>query len=295
MSSFGFWGSKSARPAIGGPIRSIRKPPKRVSPLDEDSDERLNREPEEYASEMMQLEIKAEDPGVSIEVVQKLMGLYSQAIDYYVSIGSDKYKYFKKKIANLMIQPQVVECMEVNYQKRRIESDRNISSFSSEQHKFNLESLLKPDYKKVDLAMKRQEFEVAKDLGNLTKFDKLKELVRSHELSTTKNHVIVQSNLMDQLESLKRKLITRKENNKASNGSTVSGFSTIKGNLQSGKADESIKSTSQERQSIRDDPVQEPQLKLKIGLKRCGSHKVYSSNTQPPSSIAGNSNAGQFK
>ena len=269
---------------------------KRVSPLDEDSDEKQQREPEEYASEIMQLEIELENPCVSFEVVQQLMGLYSQAIDYYVSIGSEKYKYFKKKIANLMIQPQVIECMEVNYQKRRIESDRNISTFTSEQHKKNIEALIKPDYKKVDLAMKRQEFQVARDLGNLSKFDKLKELVRSHELSSTKNHVIVQSNLMDQLENLKKKLITRKENNKASNGSTISGFSTIKGNIQSGKAEESIKSTSQERKSIRDEAVEEPQMKFKTGLKRCGSHKVYPTSAQMLSSAAGSSsNTPQLK
>ena len=267
--------SSKTKPIIGSSTGRLQKRTHRMTKYDECEDEIEVKPPEDYASDIIELEIKVEEPDVPLEVVQELLNLYSRAIDYYVKIGSEKYKYYKKKIASLMIQPQVIECMEVSYNKKRFEKKAQDVSCSDLERR-DMESLMKPNYKKVDLMKKRQNFEVARDLGNIDKFDKMKELVRTHEMHSNKNHMMIQSNIIDQLESLKTKLKIRKLNtNKSNNESTISGFSTYRGHVNSGVAEDSVRTESQERKSGKGQFEEEPVLVFKGGLKRCGSHKIY--------------------
>jgi hypothetical protein len=170
--------------------------------------------------------------------VIRLLSLYSQAIDYYVSIQSDKYKYFKKKMTLLIIMPQVVESMEVAHQKNLIQQQKKKDEVAGcsqnspapkdfESKKIaeaNNLMLTTPDYKKVDYLMRRQEFETNKNLNNITKSDRLKEIVNEHQLNSVKNTYLVQSNLKSQMENLNEKLLRRKRDVKPSLASSISGI-----------------------------------------------------------------------
>ena len=243
----------------------IEEPPRPAVGLtftDEDlEDEPSNKQsPEEFASEMLDLEMQAEARDISIEVIRKLMAFYAQAIDYYVEHQSEKYKYFKKKMANLMIQPQVIEAMEVEHHKRNFnEKNKDLLSSGGRADDATTATLTRPDCRKVDLAMRRQEFEMARTLNNIDKFDKLKEIVKNHEVNTTRNHVIVQSNLKQQLENLNSKLQLRKQMSRAGNDSMYSGMT---------EKDDFVAS---------DEPV----LKFNSGMKRSGSHKVMATKQDP--------------
>lgn len=170
--------------------------------------------------------------------VSRLLSLYSQAIDYYVSIQSDKYKYFKKKMTLLIIMPQVVESMEVAHQRNLIQQQKKKDEVAGHNHasppskdfeaqkiaEANNLMLTTPDYKKVDYLMRRQEFETNKNLNNITKSDRLKEIVNEHQLNSVKNTYLVQSNLKSQMESLNEKLLRRKRDAKPSLASSISGI-----------------------------------------------------------------------
>lgn len=259
------------------PIRS--KPLKKEVPEEE---ERVRKLPKDYAAEMMDLEIQCEAKDVSIETVRKLMQLYSQAIDHHVSIQSDKYQYFKKKMANLILQPQVIEAMEVAHRRKVLEIKERetypkylterapVKAIRGDRNALNsnLANLAQPNVRKVDTEIKRQQFELARNLSSINQEDRLREIVQQHEMTSTKNNYMVQSNLKQQLEALSSKLQQRKL---AQTGSTVSGFTR---ELPRDVAEMSERSDSRDRVLGFD---QQPPLKFSLGMKRCGSHKVMTS------------------
>jgi len=80
---------------------------------DSDScDENDMKLPDNFADQVMDLEIEITKNDVSIDTVNQLMSLYSQAIDYYCSIEDNKYLYFKKKLQLIMQAPQCIVAMD---------------------------------------------------------------------------------------------------------------------------------------------------------------------------------------
>lgn len=253
--------------------------PMRSKPLERrvsDEEEDNTRLPDEYASEILDLEIDCEAQDVNIEKVRKLMGLYTQAIDYYVAHQSDKYKYFQKKMTNLMIQPQVVESMEVAHQRKVREAEKLNAAkeleISPSNQQESIEAVLhspRPNVQRVDAQLRRQKFEMHKHLNSIAQNDKMKEFVLSHEMTTTRNNVIIQSNLKQQLESLSSRLQQRKM--VAKTGSTMSGFTK---EIQREASARSARSDS--RDKAMELKEEDPHITFQSGLKRCGSHKVIS-------------------
>lgn len=239
-------------------------------------DECSGRLPEAHASEIIELEIECEARDVPIETIKKLLALYAQAIDYFVARQSDKCYYFKKKMAALMIQPQVIEAMEAAHERRvlaevqRKKEQVGLDNPSS--------SLLKnsPEQKKlsesgkqwVTAQMKRQEFEVTRRLSGLGQASKVQELVLAHGFTTARNNVLVQGNLKQQLEALGNKLQLRKA---AKTASTISGFTK---EVLREAAEVSVRSDSREKTPQCQPGVAENDL-LCV-RRRCGSHRVLS-------------------
>lgn len=249
------------------------------------------RNPDTFAREMIQLEIDTEAPDVSMETVQKLMALYSEAINYHVSVQSDKYTYFKKKMSQLLLQPQVIEAMEAAHRGKVLENNikRRGSETSSTDpnmlaagldpslNKSGVEQLAKPDIKKVDMEKKRQEFELARSLSNLDKFDKVRELVTKHEISSTKNHVMVQCNLKKQLEDLNSKLMKRK-NNCMKDLSTMSGFTTDQNKPINLAKSEIFESSVYGERTLLAELDEYPPIKMTPRIVKCSSHRVLNVN-----------------
>eukprot|EP01017_Pseudomicrothorax_dubius_P014200 TRINITY_DN165_c0_g1_i7.p1 TRINITY_DN165_c0_g1~~TRINITY_DN165_c0_g1_i7.p1 ORF type:complete len:145 (-),score=20.12 TRINITY_DN165_c0_g1_i7:358-792(-) len=66
--------------------------------------------PENFADQVMELELELEsNPTVDCHQVNKLIELYSAAVEFYASIGDNKYRVFKNKIVNLMTNRSVIE------------------------------------------------------------------------------------------------------------------------------------------------------------------------------------------
>jgi len=257
-------------------FQSTRTRPLKRRQSDEEEDH--GRLPDEYASEILELEIQCEAMDVPIENIRKLMGLYTQAIDYYVAHQSEKYKYFQKKMANLMIQPQVVESMEVAHQRKvreaeisQIQSERNTLTVEKDTCNKDKQHSPKPNMQRVDIQMKRQKFEMHKNLNSIAQADKMKEILFAHEMATTRNNVIVQSSLKKQLESLSNRLQQRKAAVKT--GSTTSGFTK---EIQRETGEGSACSDSREKATQSQESG--PNIHFQAGIKRCGSHKVLSRN-----------------
>jgi len=46
-----------------------------------------------------------------IEIIDKLMQLYSQAVEYYSGMNDEKYMYFTERIQNTLLKPEILKIM----------------------------------------------------------------------------------------------------------------------------------------------------------------------------------------
>jgi hypothetical protein len=247
-------------------------PDNRVSLSEKYEAERL---PEAQASAMLELEMACEAREVSIETVKQLLGLYAQAVDYFVAIQSDKCYYFKKKMASLMIKPQVVEAMDAAHQSRVL-ADAQKKQESGEistptqiplQPTLATSRVSEVNRQWVDSQLRKQEFEVSRRLSGLGQATKVQELVLAHGLTTARNNVLVQGGLKQQLEALGNKLQLRKAQKTAS---TISGFTK---EVVKEAAEASVRSNSREKPSNQQAGEATP-FEAAGGLRRWGSHRV---------------------
>ena len=161
------------------------------------------------------------------------MQLYATGIDYYVSIQSEKFKYFKQKTLNLMMRPRVIEAMELaqikkkkKYLMKKKEEDftspkkgsadeqlewdneANISKKIEKQLRF-LNIKEQSGRKKMEIELRKQEFEINMNLNKLDKFGRLKQMVHMHQANCAAKDLMIQNNLQDQLQKLKARLSKR--------------------------------------------------------------------------------------
>jgi hypothetical protein len=63
--------------------------------------------PDNFAEEVMENEFAIEEGEFEMENVDRLIYLYSQAIEVYEGYDNDKFLRFKDRISRLLIKPQV--------------------------------------------------------------------------------------------------------------------------------------------------------------------------------------------
>ena len=61
---------------------------------------------------MHELEIEMEGPPVyTLETINQLLYLYSQAVEYFNGINDEKFQYYHERIQNVLLKPQVIQLM----------------------------------------------------------------------------------------------------------------------------------------------------------------------------------------
>ena len=61
--------------------------------------------PENFSDEVMELEFEIEENKFGVETVDRLVYLYSQAMEYYEGYDNDKFIRFKDRISRLLMRP----------------------------------------------------------------------------------------------------------------------------------------------------------------------------------------------
>ena len=74
---------------------------------------------DDFAAEMVELEIIIACNNFSLNHVQKLMKSYARAVDYYVAIQSDYYLYFENKMKSLLLLPKVLGLINDGHEKKK--------------------------------------------------------------------------------------------------------------------------------------------------------------------------------
>ena len=67
--------------------------------------------PKKFAEQVLELEICIEQNEFNIKQLQRLMVLYSKAVEFYNGKSDDKYLFYHNKIQNLITQPKILNML----------------------------------------------------------------------------------------------------------------------------------------------------------------------------------------
>ena len=67
--------------------------------------------PKNFANKVLDYELKIDSGRFDIETIDKLMQLYSQAVEYYSGQNDEKYMYFTERIQNTLLRPEILKLM----------------------------------------------------------------------------------------------------------------------------------------------------------------------------------------
>lgn len=80
---------------------------------------------------MLDYELKIDSGRFDIETIDKLMQLYSQAVEYYSGQNDEKYMYFTERIQNTLLRPEILRLMKEQNnsnekQREEIEKEKKV-------------------------------------------------------------------------------------------------------------------------------------------------------------------------
>ncbi|KAM3147622.1 hypothetical protein pb186bvf_000429 [Paramecium bursaria] len=81
---------------------------------------------ENFAQELLNLEMELEQPNVSMETVAGLLNLYREAVEYFEAIQSNKYLIFKNKTQALLTRKNVALAMKLSQVQKPANSDQKV-------------------------------------------------------------------------------------------------------------------------------------------------------------------------
>lgn len=138
----------------------------------------------------------------TLKQIQRLMALYSKAVEFYNGKTDGKYLYYQDKIHNLITQPNVLDLLSakslpttVAKTPERVETD-----FKTKENLKNKERRMK-----LNLHMSNQEME---------KQDVKTKIIEDHISGQDQESKIIQTDLSSQSDSLKKRLEMRKQKQK---------------------------------------------------------------------------------
>lgn len=67
--------------------------------------------PKNFAELVLNLELLLDSGNFTIDTVNELMQLYSQAVEYYSGMNDVRYIHFTERIQNMLIRPEILKLM----------------------------------------------------------------------------------------------------------------------------------------------------------------------------------------
>jgi hypothetical protein len=196
------------------------KPPKPQNILYQDN----------FAAQMVELEMAIELADFDVVTLQKLMDFYSRAVDYFVQTQSSNYIYFKNRIKSLLLKPKVVEL--INAQDSRPRQGSNQSSQNGGRDTGNMtgrDAVSKPEPKQAramtsrpnyEYYSKMDNFQLNKELSTAHQKKNVEEIVKNYANSHGIKEEVIKTSLMDQKNNLRKRIEERKTNSRSGTNNT---------------------------------------------------------------------------
>lgn len=165
--------------------------------------------PKKFAEQVLELEMGIEQSDFTLKQLQRLMSLYSKAVEFYSGKSDTKYFYYNDKIQNLLTQPKVLDML-----SEKIENTKKQDPVVKPEPDVKTKETMKKKERimKMNLHITNQETE---------KQDLKAKIIEDHVCQQDQESRIIQSNLSEQSENLRKRLEMRKKSRVETQGSTT--------------------------------------------------------------------------
>ncbi|KAL4433350.1 hypothetical protein ABPG74_017454 [Tetrahymena malaccensis] len=154
--------------------------------------------PPGFADTILELEIYLDNQFIEIEKVKELLELYMIGVEYYESIGDQRFIYFNKKMSSLMMKPNVIDAMARDGEQQ--------SNNSQLQAKSKEEA-----FREAEIRQKEEQIRKTVNYSHQDNDEKAKAIVKNVQQEIKQNQKIIH----DSLDTQKRQLFERLQNRRA--------------------------------------------------------------------------------
>ena len=207
--------------------------------------------PKNFANKVLDFELKLDSGRFDLETIDKLMQLYSQAVEFYSGQNDEKYMYFTERIQNTLLRPEILKLIRhqnspnksqreelEKQQKDQMEKEKSMTH--GERMKLRQ---VEHEQRKKARVQKLEENSVVEDLLNpQTKKDR--EFILNEKLKTEKTIQLIKNDQLSQKNSIESRIAERKRRLEMKRSAV----------LAQGDLDASISSTSQPKQWLQSRP-----------------------------------------
>lgn len=155
--------------------------------------------PKKFAEQVLELEMEVEQSMFTVKQIQRLMALYSKAVEYYNGRSDGKYLYYQDKLQSLITQPKVLDMLN--------SIEKNDSEKIKMKEPSKADSKTKEELKKKERALKMNLHMHNKEIE---KTDAKAEIIKNHKSMQNQESKIIESNLSQQSSNLQKRLEERR-------------------------------------------------------------------------------------
>ncbi|CDW80650.1 UNKNOWN [Stylonychia lemnae] len=171
--------------------------------------QRNRRLPPDFAEKVLELEIHLEknQSEIKMEVVQQLLYLYSQAVEYYNGLNNEKYQLYAERIQNTVVRPEVLKVMTQSKKSVPIGQSRSKSTNNRGYNPQKTQQLIKEEHEKRQKERKQLLVENMKEINGEGIGQKLQDQEQLKQSAAEE----VKKSLENQSENLRKRLAERKQ------------------------------------------------------------------------------------
>ncbi|KAL4492938.1 hypothetical protein ABPG72_020717 [Tetrahymena utriculariae] len=156
--------------------------------------------PPGFAETILELEIYLDNEFIEIEKVKELLELYMIGVEYYESIGDQRFIYFNKKMSSLMMKPNVIDAMSRDGDQQNGSNSAKLQAKSKEEA-----------FREAEIRQKEEQIRKTVNYSHQDNDEKAKAIVKNVQQEIKQNQKIIH----ESLDTQKRQLFERLQNRKA--------------------------------------------------------------------------------
>jgi len=157
--------------------------------------------PRKFAEQVLELEMDVDNNVFSLNQIQRLMALYSKAVEFYNGKSDSKYLYFQDKMQDLISQPKVLDMLSSKTAAEVDDTKKNEKPVPKADPKVKEQLKKKERILKMNLHMSNKEME---------KKDVKSKMIEDMASTKDKESKIIDTDLSDQTNNFQRRLEERK-------------------------------------------------------------------------------------
>ncbi|CDW76160.1 UNKNOWN [Stylonychia lemnae] len=179
--------------------------------------------PQNFAERVLELEMELESDCSSIDSINNLLYLYSQAVEYYNGMNNDRYQLYADRIQNFLLRPEVLKVMQTastdpeGYKKeqeeKKLKKQQEIQQANQNQARKIQQAEIERKKKErvLKLNQNMEDIQMSSSDGGGSPEVKLQQIMEDQEIKMEKVQQEIKKELNQQTENFQKRLAERRK------------------------------------------------------------------------------------